>query len=153
MNVPTDYLGTLPQQITAISATGGVIWAVLRFGLGWRKQTLDSDEQVRQIMQEELAAVRAERAADSEKFARVEKHLREMVAQSDERHEECERSRREMRKEMDGMHSEVAGLRRDLAAQSVDRVLRLEGRPSEVAPHSLAAAERLKKGSEDEPLG
>lgn len=157
--IPHDYLGTLPQQITAVSATGGVTWAILRFGLGWRKQTLDSDEQIRAILTTEMAAMRAERAADKdalraeraadkEGFGKVEKHLREMVGVSDQRHEECEESRRAMRREMDGMHDEITGLKRQVIAQSADAVLRLDARPSEVAPHSVAAAKRIKENGE-----
>lgn len=146
--IPHDYLGTLPQQITAVSATGGVTWAILRFGLGWRKQTLDSDEQIRAILTTEMAAMRAERAADKEGFGKVEKRLREMVGVSDQRHEECEESRRAMRREMDGMHDEITGLKRQVIAQSADAVLRLDARPSEVAPHSVAAAKRIKENGE-----
>jgi septal ring factor EnvC (AmiA/AmiB activator) len=148
-NVPPSFVGTLPGWITAITVVGGLFWAFLRFGVTWRGQSLDADEQIRKLFAEEIAAVRAERKADKESFATVERHLRDMVEASDRRHEECENDRRALRRELDRMHDEIRGMRNQILAQATDRVLLLEEncpKPSETAPHAHAAAKRIKNG-------
>lgn len=132
--------------ITGWITSGGIITLV---GLWWRRdialRKISQSEagDLRDSYAEELKAVRAERAQDRKDALGVEKHLREMVDQSDKRHEECEISRRNMRIEMDEMHAEIAGLKRQVPAVSADKLLMMEG-ASELAPHAAASAERVR---------
>lgn len=139
--------------ITGWITSGGIITLV---GLWWRRDValrkISSSEagDLRDLYAKELAAVRAERAQDREEALNVEKHLRDMVNQSDKRHEECEAARQLMRKEMDEMHDEIAGLKRQIPAASADKLLVMDGRsPSEIAPHAAASAERVKRITEE----
>lgn len=175
-NVPPFIANsTLPQWLIAVFS-GGTFAAVLGFIIKWRGQTLNSDDQIRRLMAEELDRVRksyseeAERLRESynaevkrltdkldkkdEAFERVEKHWRDMLDSSDRRHEECEEARRELRDELEEMHVEIRGLKVQIVEASAGKVVLLEGngghpKPSEVAPHSLAAAKRLKAASDE----
>lgn len=138
--------------ITGWITSSGILALVglfLRRDIALRKLSSTEAGDLRDLYAKELAAVRAERGQDREEALRVELHLRQMVDQSDRRHEECEISRRLMRTEMDEMHSEIAGLKRQVPAVSADTLTVLEGRrPSEVAPHAAASAERVRKITE-----
>lgn len=79
----------------------------------------------------------------------LEKHWREMIKLADARHAECVDEREELRGHLNDLRVELEGLKAQLRASSTNRVLLLEERcatPSEEAPHSLAAARRLKSG-------
>lgn len=141
--------------ILRLITASGIISLV---GLWWRRDValrkISSSEagDLRDLYAAELAAVRAERAQDREDALTVEKHLRQIINESDRRHEECEAMRRTMRTEMDAMHDEIAGLKRQIPAASADKLLIMEGngiKPSEAAPHAAASAERVKRLTEE----
>lgn len=154
---------TLAQWLIALFS-GGTFAAVLTFVIKWRGQTIDKDEtlrehyakldtEIRDHYAKQVAELRAERAADSAEYAKVEKHLRDMCADSDRRHEECEANRRAMRKEMDGMHDEIRGLKRQIPEASANKLLVMEGspgpKPSDTAPDAAASAVRVKRITEN----
>lgn len=141
-----DLAGTVPQWLT-----GGGVFALV--GLWWRRdialRKISSSEagDLRDHYAEELGSVRLERVSDREEALKVERHLREMIQLSDRRHEECENARVEDRKERARMQEDIDGLKRQVPEASANMLLVLEGngKPSEVAPHAAASAERVKK--------
>lgn len=138
--------------ITGWITSGGIVTLVglfMRRDIALRKLSSTEAGDLRDLYAKELAAVRAERGQDREEALRVEKHLRDMVEMSDKRHEECEIARRDMRAEMDDMHAEINGLKRQIPAASADKLLVLEGRPSETAPLAAASASRVKTITEN----
>lgn len=145
--IAPDLVGTVPQWLT-----GGGVFALV--GLWWKRDValrkISSSEagDLRDHYAGELAAVRKERLQDREEFLKLEKHLRTIIEESDRRHSECESARQVMRREMGAMQDEIAGLKRQVPKASADQLLILEGRPSEVAPHSTAAARRIKDRGE-----
>jgi septal ring factor EnvC (AmiA/AmiB activator) len=147
-----DFIGTLPGWITAASTTTGVaaiIIAFFRRGVSLKGlQNADSAD-IRDHYAQEVEALRSKLNGQEGHFHNLEKHWREMIAASDRRHQECEDARQELRGELDKMHTAIRGLRDQLLAQSTDRVLILEGTPAaEKAPHSVAAAKRIKENGE-----
>lgn len=138
-----EFIGTIPGWITAIAAVTGLVAAFLKFGLGWRKQTLGDDADIRDHYAQEVAALRGKLDGQEAQFLSLEKHWREILEGSDRRHQECEEARQSMRREINKMHEEIAGLRSQIRAASTDRVLRMEEDPPP-APHARAAAKRVK---------
>lgn len=157
--MPADFIGTLPGWITAASSTTGVaaiIIAFFRRGVSLKGLKNADDADIRDHYALEVAAMREKLDRQEAHFRTLEKHLREMLEtsdkradESDRRHEECERARQEMRREMDALHSEIRGLHDKIRSYSTDSLLMLEqrGKPGEVAPHSVAAAKRIKNGN------
>lgn len=140
LNVATpDIIGTVPQWITAISSTtlaGALVTLIVQWwrrGVSLKGLENANEADIRDHYAEEVAALRGQ-------LLSIEKHYREMLEQSDRRHAECEASRGVMREELEG-------LKKQFRAASADRVLRMEENPPE-APHSRAAAERVKKITE-----
>jgi hypothetical protein len=131
-----ELLGTIPQWLTALGI-GSFLIALLRRDVQVRGLRNTDQADIRDHYAQEVAALR-------DQLLTMEQHYRNMLEQSDKRHDECEVARSQMRAELDG-------LKRQMAAASADRLLVLEERtcPSDVAPHSTAAAKRIK-GSEDE---
>jgi hypothetical protein len=142
-----DLLGTVPQWLT-----GGGVFALV--GLWWKRDValrkISSGEagDLRDHYAEELSSIRSERAQDRTDALKVETHLREMIELSDRRHAECEAARVVDRQERTKMQDDIDGLKRQIPQVSTDRLLVLEGKPSEIAPHSTAAAKRLKENGE-----
>lgn len=144
--------GTIPQQVTAVSASGlfvSMLGILAKLMLGKGQLINASEADIRDHYAEELAALRKERADDKAEFARVERHLRDMASESDRRHSECESARAEDRRERSRMQDEIDGLKRQVPELSADKLMRLEGKPSEIAPHAAASAERVKKITEE----
>jgi hypothetical protein len=141
-------VGTVPQWL----AIGPLLTLV---GLWWRRDValrkISSSEagDLRDHYAEELKSVRLERIQDRAEALKVEKHLREMIQLSDHRHEECEKARIIDRGERAHMQAEIDGLKLQIPRLSADALLILEKsgsvKPSEIAPHSTAAAKRLKE--------
>lgn len=131
-----DFIGTVPQWITAISSTTLATALVTLIVQWWRrgvslKGLENADEaDIRDHYAQEVAALRGQ-------LLSIEGHYRGMLVQSDQRHAECEAARATMREELDG-------LKKQFRAASTDRVLRMEADPPE-APHSREAAHRVKK--------
>lgn len=128
---------TLPQWITAFFG-GGTFVALLRLLLAWRKQSLESEEQIRDHYSTEVAALR-------DQLQKIETHYRRMIADSDDRHEKCQEDRDLLRERVKHLEDEVSGLRRQIVASSADRVISLSG--SE-APEARASAYRVKNHTE-----
>lgn len=135
--------GTIPQWIAAASTVTGLVWAFLRFGLGWRKQGFDNDADIRDHYAQEVAALRGKLDGQEAHFLSLEAHWRTILEGSDRRHQECEDARQQLRSELSKMHEEIAGLKSQIRAASTDRVLRMEDDPP-AAPHSRAAAKRVR---------
>jgi hypothetical protein len=130
-----DFLGTLPGWITAASTTTGVVTIIVTFlrrGVSLKGLRNADEADIRDHYAQEVEALRGQ-------LLSMERHYREMLEKSDRRHEECEAARSAMRQEIDGLKRQIPGL-------SADRLLILEqnGPPSEIAPHSFAAAKRIK---------
>ena len=143
--------GTLPQWIAALFSAG-IFGAILKFGLGWRGQTLDSDEKIRDHYAKEVARLtdqlNQKSLAWTEQIQGLEAHYRKMLEESDRRHEECQIDREALRKELNDMHAELTGLKRQIARYSTDKLLVMDdesGGPSATAPSSVAAARRSKR--------
>lgn len=148
--VSPAFLGTLPGWITAASTLTGLFYAILRFGLRWRDQSLGAEANIRDHYAKEVAALREQVMRESAEFTKVEQHLRAMIQDSDRRHEECESSRRIMRREIDDLHAELRGLKLQVSQYSADKLVELEQtappgeKPSDKAPLSVEAAQRVK---------
>jgi biopolymer transport protein ExbB/TolQ len=146
--------GTLAQWLIALFS-GATFAAVLKFTLGWRGQSLDTDEKIRDHYSKEVLRLTA-RLDDLNKVFRdemqsMEEHYRKMLDASDHRHEECQKDRDSMRQEMIEMHEEIAGLKRQIAQYSSNRLLVLENgsRPSSVAPDATKSASRVQRVTRD----
>src|SRR5690348_5151445 len=118
-------LGTLPQWIAAL-ASAGIFGALLKFGLGWRGQTLDSDEKIRDHYATELKRLTDKLTEETGRFRtqmmEMEDHYRKMLTESDRRHEECQVDRDKLRQELNKMHSEITGLKRQISRYSTDKM-------------------------------
>lgn len=147
MGIPQEVLGTIPGWITSAGIVT-ILGVVLRYRLGWRKQTLGDDADIRDHYAQEVAALRGKLDGQGAHFLSLEKHWRDILEGSDRRHQECEEARQAMRREINKMHEEIAGLRTQIRAASTDRVLRMEEDPPP-APHARAAAKRVKNIIED----
>lgn len=143
MSIPQEIVGTIPGWITAATAVSGLIWAFLKFGLGWRGQTMADDADIRDHYAQEVAALRGKLDGQEAHFLSLESHWRTILEASDRRHQECEEARQAMRREINAMHEEIAGLKAQIRAASTDRVLRMEEKPPK-APHARASAKRVK---------
>lgn len=133
-------LGTLPGWITAGSMVT-LLGLIFRHLQTMKKLALGDTADIRDHYAKEVERLTAKLAMRDSQFSELEKHLRAMSKASDERHDECVRERELLREEL-------SGIKAQLRAQATDRVLILEERcakPSEEAPHSLAAAQRLKE--------
>lgn len=146
-----SFLGTLPQWIAA-AASAGIFGALLKFGLGWRSQTLNEDENLRKHYAEELQRLTKkldEKSGDfSAKMQVMEDHYRKLLDDSDRRHDECQKDRDNLRREMNDMHDEIAGLKRQIARYSADRVVLLG--EDNYAPEAKRSAQRVRKIVDDE---
>lgn len=114
-------LGTFFQLLTTVFS-GGIFAAILTFFVKWRGMSLTAEATLRTHFGDEL------------------KRLAQNV-------HDCEEDKRLMRAEINALHDEVRGLTDQLRMYSTDRLLRLEAstaRPSETAPHAVAAAQRLR---------
>lgn len=142
-----EILGTIPQWLTALTGLAGLTWAFLRFGLGWRGQTMADEANIRDHYAKEVAAMRLELNQQEKNFRAVETHLRTLLEASDRRHEECEAARADSRREVEALHLEIEGMRRQMIRYSAEGVLVL----SEQTPSAAvtAAAERVKQITED----
>lgn len=143
-------IGTIPQWLTALFSAG-VLGALLKFGLKWRGQTLDSDEKIRDHYAKEVARLTSKLDEQTRGFREdirsLEDHYRKQLADSDQRHEECQKDRDELRLELRNMHEEIAGLKAQIRRYSTDRLLVLEDdRLIQQAPKSLASAKRIRRG-------
>lgn len=136
---------TLPQWISAVASTG-ILVSVLRFVIQWRGQSITADGVLRDHYAAELARLTEKLDEKATGMQALEKHLREMVDLADERWQACQDERDHDRQRIAEMQLEIDGLKRQLPIMSADRLLILEdrGRPSEVAPSSLAAAKKMK---------
>lgn len=129
----TPDWGTIPQQVTAVSATGlfvsmlGIL-AKLVLGKGHLANIDKADVRDHLVQEVERLTERLDIAEDK-------------LRACDER-EEALRSR--LRKAED----DIAGLKRQIPEISANKLLVLEGRgekPSEIAPESAASAPRVKR--------
>ena len=141
-----DIAGTLPQWIAALSGAG-IFAALLRFGLGWRGQTLGSDENIRTHYAEEIKRLTSKLDERHEEYRQemqsLESHYRAMIEDSDRRHEECQVDREKLRREMNDMHDEIAGLKRQIARYSADRMVLLGDDP--YSPEARKSAPRVRR--------
>lgn len=141
-------------NILTVLIGGGALGIVLKYRLGTKKLTLDSEEAIRDHYAKEVARLTEKLEAETKNFREtiqaMEAHYRRMLEDSDRRHEECQRDRESLRAEVRKLERHVEGLEAQIRNYSTDRLLMLESRapPSESAPHSLAAAKRLKENGD-----
>lgn len=141
---------TLAGWIMAVTSSGTfvtVLTMALRYRLGMRKLDIGERGDIRDHYANEVKTLREKLNTQEEHFRNIERYWREMLEDSDRRHEECEEARRELRREIDKMHDEIRGLNRQITELSTDKLLILEKqsvdlKPSDIAPHSVAAAHR-----------
>lgn len=136
-----DLVGTIPQWLTA-TGTVALLGVILRHLQVMKRLALGDTADIRDHYAEELKRKNEQDAAREKQFMELERHLREMATLSDERYAECVSER-------DGLRTDLESLKLQFKAASVDRLLTLEGRPSEIAPHSTAAAKRIKENGGD----
>jgi hypothetical protein len=131
---------------------GGLVAAILTHSRGLKQLTGAEEADIRGHWASEVKALRERLDAGDKRYMDLLEKFDEHREQSELRyqqavayHDQCVAERAELRSEMEG-------LKRQLAAQSTDRVLLMEencGKPSLEAPHSLAAAKRLKEGDNE----
>lgn len=127
---------------------GGALAAVLSHWRGLRALDDANLVDIRKHYAEEIAALRARDEKRDEAMRELEKHWREMINLADKRHAECVAERDELRDQLNALKVELEGVKAQMRAASTDRVLLMEencGKPGQDAPHSLAAARRLKE--------
>jgi hypothetical protein len=144
LNVMLNLLG--------IVLGGGALGVILTHWRGVKGLDQADVADIRGHYAKELEAMRERDDKRDEAMRALERHWREMVNLADQRYAECQREREELRDELAIVKRELGGLQAQLRAASTDRVLLMEencGKPGEIAPHSLAAAKRLKEGGND----
>jgi septal ring factor EnvC (AmiA/AmiB activator) len=135
-------------NLIGILLGGGALAAVLSHWRGLKAMDAADIADVRRHWAEEVAALRRRDDERDETIRGLEKHWREMINLADQRYTECQAERDELRSELAAVKRELEGVKAQIRASSTDRVLLMEencGKPSEEAPHSLAAAKRLKE--------
>jgi predicted nucleic acid-binding Zn-ribbon protein len=146
-------------NVLGIVLGGGALGVILTHWRGVKGLDQADVADIRSHYAAELGAMRDRDEKRDEAMRALEKHWREMVNLADSRYSECQREReelrdelaevkREHRDELAAVKHELSGLQAQLRAASTDRVLLMEEncpKPSETAPHSLAAAKRLKE--------
>ena len=135
-------------NLIGILLGGGALAAVLSHWRGLRALDDAKLVDIRKHYADELASLRARDEKRDGAMRELEKHWREMISLADARHAECVAERDELRDQLNLLKVELEGVKAQIRASSTDRVLLMEencGKPSQEAPHSLAAAKRLKK--------
>lgn len=136
-------------NLVGILLGGGALAAVLSHWRGLRALDDAKLVDIRKHYADEIKSLRDRDEKRDQAMRDLEKHWREMIKLADARHQECVDEREELRDQMNALKVELEGVKAQLRAQATDRVLLLEERcvkPSEEAPHSLAAAQRMKAG-------
>jgi hypothetical protein len=139
-------------NLLGIVLGGGALGVILTHWRGVKGLDQADVADIRSHYAAELGAMRDRDEKRDEAMRALEKHWREMVNLADSRYSECQREREELRDELAEVKRELNGVKAQLRAQATDRVLLMEencGKPGEIAPHSLAAAKRLKEGGND----
>jgi uncharacterized protein (DUF3084 family) len=134
-------------NLAGIILGGGALGVILTHWRGVKGLDQADVADIRGHYAKELEAMRERDEKRDEAMRALEKHWREMVNLADSRYSECQREREELRDELAEVKRELNGVKAQLRAQATDRVLLMEencGKPGEIAPHSLAAAKRLK---------
>lgn len=119
----SDFFGTLPGWITAFSTTAGfaaVLIALMRSGVS-------------------LIGLKNKKSAD------ILDHYVEELERVIERQHACEERETKLRERVTALEEDNRGLHRQLSQLGRDKLLILEGKPSKIAPHSTAAAQRSKE--------
>lgn len=127
------YLGTLPQQISALSLVA-LLGLVLRYRLGWRRLSIEGQKQqdtdeadIRDHYAQEVAALRQKLADMHLQFRadllELETRYRKMLNDSEDRHEQCMADRDILRERVNQLEDELRGLIRVITQASIDRVL------------------------------
>lgn len=134
-------------NLVGIILGGTALGVILRYSQGMRGLRDAESANIRDHYAKEVERLTQKLDRQTHNFHELEKHWREMLEASDHRHEECEKARAESRAEMDAMHDQLRGLKDQLKQYSADTLIMLErnGKPSQSAPESLKAAERIKK--------
>lgn len=118
----SDFFGTLPGWITAFSTTAGfaaVLIALMRSGVS-------------------LIGLKNKKSAD------ILDHYVEELERVIQRQHDCEERETTLRARVTALEEDNRGLHKQISELSSNKLLLLEGKPSEVAPHSLAAAQRIE---------
>ncbi len=147
--------GNLPLGATSIAQllitifSGGTLAAAFAFLINWRKLSQSAEKVLRDHYASELARLTKKIEDKDEHILRIERHLRDIIKQADDRYEECQNERDRDRARLAEMQREIDGLKRQVPALSADQLLIMEGRrkPGEPhpAPQALAAAKRVKE--------
>jgi hypothetical protein len=139
-------------NLLGIVLGGGALGVILTHWRGVKGLDQADVADIRSHYAAELGAMRDRDEKRDEAMRALEKHWREMIKLADERYSECQREREELRDELAAVKRELEGVKAQIRSQATDRVLLMEencGKPGEIAPHSLAAAKRLKEGGND----
>jgi len=148
-------LEVLGIPITGWISSAGILSLVglfLRRDVALRKLSHTEAADLRDSYAAELAGVRAERVEDRRRhqeervedrdaYMRLEKHMRDMLGMSDQRHKECEDDRKAMRQHVTKLEQDITGLNRKIIEYSAERAVSLD--PSRT-PHASASAERVR---------
>lgn len=115
-------------NVVTILLGGGALGIILKYKLGSRKLDLEGEEAIR------------------DHYAQEVKRYADEVERVTARQLECEDRETKLRARVTELEDQVRGLKDQVRLQAADHVIELEERPppSESAPHSLAAAKRIK---------
>lgn len=134
-------------NILTVLLGGGALGIILKYRLGTKKLTLDSEEAIRDHYAKEVSRLATKLDEETKAFRAtiegLETHYRTMLTASDQRHEECQKDRVVLRSEINKMHDEIRGLKRKMLQNSTDAALLLNDEIE--APHAKAAAPRVRR--------
>jgi hypothetical protein len=120
MTIPSEILGTIPGWITAVTTVAGFVWAFLRFGLGWRKISVEAHQvdvnatnALNTHTAKELQSLRDQITAmgkhQLEREREIDDRWRKALGESEERHDECVKQREELGRKVIALEQKLIG--------------------------------------------
>ena len=147
------WFGLTPGQVNlalnllGVLLGGGALGVVLSHFRGMRQLTGQDEADIRGHWAAEVKALRERLDASDKRYMDLIRTFDEYREQANERYKQATQYHDDCVAERNELRNEIEGLKAQIRAQATDRVLLMEencGKPSETAPHSLAAAQRLK---------
>jgi hypothetical protein len=131
---------------------GGLVAALLTHWRGIKQLTGAEESDIRGHWAAEVKALRDRLDGADDRYLELLKRFDEHREQSELRYKQALSYHTECVAERNELRNELEGLKRQIAAQATDRVLVMEENCDNIrnAPHSLAAAKRLKQNGNDQ---
>lgn len=164
--IPTDFAGTLPGWITAVSTSTGVVTLITMYWrrgiairkLGIEKAIADNVDaaDIRDHYADEVQKLRDRLDKQAESFRgrldEIDGHYRDIISKLEQRyteaskaaqirHEECMADRDKLRNEVSILRNEINGLVRVITQASIDRVIALGDDVSDEIKEAAARAQ------------